>query len=47
MNARSLKVLEKIEDEYDLAVFNEAYTEYLNEGKKSRPISELWKELDE
>ena len=39
-------LFEKIEDEYDIAVANEAYDEYLKEGKKSRPISELWKELD-
>ncbi len=39
-------LFEKIEDEYDIAVAEEAYTEYVNSGKKSRPISELWKELD-
>ena len=38
-------LFEKIEDEYDITVANEAYDEYLEEGKKSRPISELWKEL--
>lgn len=37
---------EKIEDEYDVTIANEAYSEYLNSGKKSRPISELWNELD-
>ena len=36
----------QIEDEYDIAVANDAYREYLESGKKSRPISELWRELD-
>lgn len=39
-------LFEKIEDEYDIVVANEAYDEYVAEGKKSRPIEELWKELD-
>ena len=39
-------LFEKIEDEYDLTVAQEAYDEYVNDGRKSRPISELWKELD-
>ena len=39
-------LFEKIEDEYDLTVAQEAYDEYVNDGSKSRPISELWKELD-
>ncbi len=39
-------LFEKIEDEYDLQVGQEAYQEYLAEGQKSRPISELWKECD-
>lgn len=37
-------LFEKIEDEYDLAVAEEAYAEYVADGKKSRPIEELWKE---
>lgn len=36
----------EIEDEYDIAVAEEAHAEYVNDGRKSRPISELWKELD-
>ena len=36
----------KIEDEYDLMVGQEAYAEYNAGQKKSRPISELWKECD-
>lgn len=39
-------LFEKIEDEYDISVAEEAHTEYVNSGRKSRPISELWKELD-
>ena len=39
-------LFEKIEDEYDIAVGEEAYDEYVRDGKKSRPISDLWKELD-
>ena len=40
-------LFEKIEDEYDIAVAEEAYDEYIKSGKKSRPFSELLKELDE
>lgn len=39
-------LFEKIEDEYDIAVYEEAYKEYQSSGKKSRPINELWQELD-
>ncbi len=39
-------LFEKIEDEYDISVYDEAYEEYLKGGKKSRPIDELFKELD-
>ncbi len=39
-------LFEKIEDEYDITVADEAYNEYLQGGRKSRPVSELWKELD-
>ena len=38
--------LTKIENEYDIKIANEAYAEYIKSGKKSRPIEELWKELD-
>ena len=37
-------LFERIEDEYDIAVADEAYKEYVKDGKKSRPVSELWKE---
>lgn len=39
-------LFERIEDEYDITAADEAYEEYIKSGKKSRPISELWKELD-
>ena len=38
-------LFEKIE-EYDAAVAKEVYREYVQSGKKSTPIAELWKELD-
>ncbi|MBP3922210.1 MAG: antitoxin [Ruminiclostridium sp.] len=39
-------LFEKIEEEYDISVYEEAYNEYLTSGKESRPIEELWQELD-
>lgn len=39
-------LFERIEDEYDLTVADEAHREYVADGKKSRPIEELWKECD-
>lgn len=39
-------LFEKIEDEYDVTVADEAYQEYVADGKKSRPIEELWKECE-
>ena len=39
-------LFEKIQDEYDITVATEAYDEYVKEGQKSRPIGELWKELE-
>lgn len=38
-------LFEKIEDEYDICVAEEAYQEYVASGKQSRPISELREEL--
>lgn len=35
---------EQIEDRIDEAIFEEAYGEYLKNGKKSRLVSEFWKE---
>lgn len=39
-------LFERIEDEYDISVANDAYNEYVKGGCKSRPISDLWGELD-
>ncbi|MCM1267520.1 MAG: DUF6290 family protein [Bacteroidales bacterium] len=39
-------LFERIEDEYDITVADEAYREYVDGGCKSRPISELWETLD-
>ncbi|MEE0229637.1 MAG: DUF6290 family protein [Peptococcaceae bacterium] len=39
-------LFEKVEDEYDIAVGEQAYKEYLESGKQSKPFSELRKELD-
>lgn len=39
-------LFEKIEDEYDIAIGEEAYKEYEESGRKSRPIENLWQELD-
>lgn len=39
-------LFEKIEDEFDIAIAQEAYDEYIKGGSQSKPISELWKELD-
>ena len=39
-------LFEKIEDEFDIVAANEAYDEYVQSGKQSKPIEELWKELD-
>lgn len=38
-------LFEKIEDEYDLAVYEEAHNEYVASGEKSAPIEQLWEEL--
>lgn len=38
-------LFEKIEDEYDIAIADAAMDEYIAEGRKSRPFSDLEKEL--
>ena len=37
-------LFEKIEDEFDAVIGQEAYHQYVKDGKISRPIEELWKE---
>ena len=39
-------LFEKIEDEYDITVANQAYDAYVKSGKQSKPIDQLWKDLD-
>ena len=39
-------LFERIEDEYDLSIANEAYDDYVKNGVKSRPASELWEDLN-
>lgn len=38
-------LFEKIEDEFDLTVAEEAHDEYVKTGKKSQPIEKLWDDL--
>jgi hypothetical protein len=38
------KTSEQIEDRIDEEMLEEAYEEYLKSGKKSRLVSEFWKE---
>ena len=37
---------EKIEDEYDAITAEKAYDDYLKDGRNSKPISKLWKDLN-
>ena len=39
-------LFEKIEEEYDIVIAEEAFKKYIDSGKKSRPFSELKKELE-
>lgn len=39
-------LFEKIEEEYDVAVAQSAYDEYVKDGCQSKPVSNLWRELD-
>lgn len=38
-------LFDRIEEEYDIALADRAYEEYVKDDKKSRPIEELWEEL--
>lgn len=38
-------LFEKIEEEYDITIADQAYAEYLGDGQKSRPFSEFYEEL--
>ena len=37
-------LFDRIDEEYDRSVYEEAYNEYVKKSKKSRPIADLWKE---
>ncbi len=39
-------LFEKIEDEYDIAMADKAYKDYLNDESKSTPIKDFWEELE-
>ncbi len=39
-------LFERIEEEYDIRVGEEAFDEYVRSGSKSRPIGELWEDCD-
>lgn len=39
-------LFEKIEDEYDFNLGEEAYNKYIKSGKKATPIKDFWRELD-
>ncbi len=39
-------LFEKIEDEYDFNLGEEAYNKYVKSGKKTTPIKDFWRELD-
>ena len=46
-NASKIRaLLDNLEDEYDAKVAKDTYNEYIQENKKSRPIAELWNELN-
>lgn len=38
-------LFEQIEEEYDSAIGEEAYQDYVKDRMKSRPVAELWKEI--
>ena len=40
------ELFEKIEDEYDFNLGEEAYNKYVKSGKKATPIKDFWRELD-
>ena len=39
-------LFEKIEDEYDISVAEEAYADYVDGGCESTPVRDFWRELD-
>ena len=39
-------LFERIEDEFDFIIAEDAYQEYLDNGSKSTPVADFWRELD-
>lgn len=39
-------LFERIEDEFDIALADEAYQDYLDSGCKSTSVVDFWRELD-
>lgn len=40
-------LFDRIEDEFDLRVANEAYEDYKSSGYKTTPLADFWEELDQ
>lgn len=40
-------LFDRIEDEYDLVLAEEAYKDYVDSGYKSTAVADFWRELDE
>ena len=40
-------LFERIEDEYDIVIADEAYQEYIDSGCKATPVEDFWRELDD
>ncbi|MFI3115023.1 MAG: DUF6290 family protein [Clostridia bacterium] len=39
-------LFDKIEEEFDIKIAETSYQKYIDSGKESRPITNLWNELD-
>ena len=39
-------LFEKIEDEYDIIIADEAYKDFTASGCKSTPVEDFWREID-
>ena len=44
-NAFKFSFFENLEYEFDRTIAEEAYNDYIENGRQSRPISELWSEI--
>lgn len=43
--AFKMALFDRIEEEYDIALADRAYADYIKDNEKSRPIEDLWEEL--